>query len=148
MLLLLLLYGRSYGDTVLVLIVQTLVVGEGPIAGKRVGAFQTGGRGCGGVGVVEVVLDLLGYGPMVAGGCFVLKMSLLLLFLRLTQVQFRFGLLVAGGVLRSHFFFRLLLLAGGTFVKLVVTGHSGRSRRVVKVTATGSFGSHLGTGVP
>lgn len=85
---------------------------------------------------------------MVAGGCFVLGMSLLLLFLRLTQVQLRFDLLATGGVLRSHFFFRLLLLAGGTFVKLIVTGHSGRSRWVVEVTATGSFGSHLVTGVP
>lgn len=136
-LLLLLLYGRSYGDAVVVLVVEPLVVGEGPVAGQRVGAFETGG-----CGVVEVVLDLLGYGPVVPGRRFALEMSLLLL--RLSQVQLRFGLLVAG-ILRSHFFFFWLVC---TFVNLVVTGHSERSRWIVEVTTASSFGSHLGTGVP
>lgn len=80
-LLLLLLDGRRYGDAIVVLVVESLVVGEGPVAGQRVGAFETGGCV---VGVVEVVLDLLGYGPVVPGRRLVLEMPLLLL--RLPQV--------------------------------------------------------------
>lgn len=40
LLLMLLVLGRSYGDAVVVLVVQTLVVWEGPVAGQRVGAFE------------------------------------------------------------------------------------------------------------
>lgn len=114
----------GYGDAVVVLVVEPLVVREGPVAGQGVGALQPGGLGAAG-GVVEVVLDLLGDGPVV-------------------PLRGLFGLTaLVAAVLLGHFF--LALVRGTTFVDLVVTNHAGSSRRgIVKVTATGRFGSHLG----
>lgn len=94
-----------------------------------------------------MVLDLLRYGPVIARRSLVMALLfLLLLLLWLTQVQLGLDLFVGAAttVLRGHFFFLLVCwtAATATLVNLVVTGHSGLSRRIAKVTAAGSFGSH------
>lgn len=75
-------------------------------------------------------------------------MTLLFLLLQLWLTQVQLGVDLFGGfattILRGHFFFLLVCwtAATATLVNLVVTGHSGLPRRIVKVTAAGSFGSH------